>query len=352
MPYLDNIPRRFVQTLLALVIVRIGAQIPLPGVVAPAEPAGGGLIALLGSSATRFSVMALGMAPILSTRLLLEATRLVFPAVVRWEDRAPGRAALLRQWAFALALAYTAVWALRLAIALEGVRALVDEPGWEFRLSVVASLIGATAFLGWLADRITREGVCDGFWLLVAAPIVDALPGSAALMADAARTGALEPRTLGLVAAAAIAAVAAVVAARRAWLGPAAGQGRSTLAFLWPPVIAGYGLGYGLFLYALATTLAGAADENASYLVDFRARWLIWAALIVFFNFRLSRSPARPPGGSVWPLALAQLVVVIGGELAMFVAGLPLYIGGVSFVLVVAVAGDVVEGLGLAPRCG
>ena len=164
----STLPGRILVTLGALMVFRLGCLVPIPGVEAGAiyEIAG----PLAGDLFARVSIFALGLTPVLFVLVCAETIKLLFEPLQRWEAASAANrdrlAVILRL--FALLLAALQAW--QLAWGLEEAHGLVRDPGWLFEIGVVATIVGGTAFLIWLADQITRHGLGPGFWLLWLAP--------------------------------------------------------------------------------------------------------------------------------------------------------------------------------------
>ena len=115
--------------------------------------------------------------------------RVVLPPLARWAAGNPGHSELLWRTARIFALAIAASQAMGIARAVEGLDGIAPSPGPMFRLSVVVAIVGATAFLIWLARVMTEWGIGDGLLLLFAAPFVAHLPYDAAYGIEVVRTG-------------------------------------------------------------------------------------------------------------------------------------------------------------------
>jgi len=165
-----DLQRRIGVTLAALLIYRAGCWVPLPGVdatafmtiIAPGAP--GGAIA-------QASIMALGIVPLLSALILLEAALVAIPPLRAWASKR-GNRERVDGWAVWAALMLAAFQANGIAVAMEDVAGLVADPGLGFRAGVVISMVAATAVVVWLASLITRHGSGSGFWIFVAVPHV------------------------------------------------------------------------------------------------------------------------------------------------------------------------------------
>ncbi len=170
--------RNLAVTAALLVAYRLGAQIPLPGVSSKA-------LAHLGGAATeRISILALGITPYVTILILAELIKVLAPRLRRWEHAEARHRDRLSRIVVGLSLLAAAAQASGLAVALEDVNSLVEQPGAPFRLTCVATLVAGTAVVIWLADQITRHGLGSGVWLLLVTPwLADLLPRIGALAA-------------------------------------------------------------------------------------------------------------------------------------------------------------------------
>jgi preprotein translocase subunit SecY len=180
-------PRRWAVTLGGLAVYGLGSRLWLPGLdpgavaglTVPAPPAA-------------LSIFAVGVRPILFGLAFVEMARLVLPPLARWAAGGHGRSELLWRTARLFALALAASQAMGIARAVEGLDGAAPSPGPMFRLGVVVAIVGATAFLIWLARVMTERGVGDGLLILFAAPFVARLLYDAATGVEIVRTG-LQP---------------------------------------------------------------------------------------------------------------------------------------------------------------
>ena len=124
------------------------------------------------------SIFSVGVRPILFGLALVEMARVVLPPLARWAAGSPGRSELLQRTAHIFALAIAAEPGDgRLRGPSEGLDGIAPSPGPMFRLSVVVAIVGATAFLIWLARVMTESG--NRRW--PAAPVRCALRRASAL---------------------------------------------------------------------------------------------------------------------------------------------------------------------------
>lgn len=303
--------RRVGITLAALAVYRLGLLLPLPGidVNALAIQAGGSAAAL-----SRLSVMALGVMPLLSALIIAEAAMIVWPSLRVWAGTPPG-AGRFRHAVVAGALLLAALQASGIAVALEGVAGGVPQPGLAFRGGVMVSLVGATAVVVWLASWITRAGIGNGFWVLLAMTHIDALTsdvlGQIPLLAQGVVSGSVVLATLA-VWLGSIALATAVLAA----LVKATPRLSDPHELVWAPLLgsalASWLLG-GLALVQWLLPPSGLPDLATVLLAHFLAPLLFLAiAAVVLLRRRSLRTPDLPFDA----VAAAPVIVAVGGLVA------------------------------------
>lgn len=167
--------RRLAVTLLGPIAVFAGGKIALPGVDVEQ-------FTFLGSTADarNVSLVSLGIAPILSSFILVEIVALAIPRL-RWRRHDPSGRAGLGKAVAVLAVVIVAVQAYFAAqylemISFKGVEVVI-APGWQFRGLMIASLVTATLLLAVLAGMIREHGLGNGYGVLfAAAALIEARP--------------------------------------------------------------------------------------------------------------------------------------------------------------------------------
>jgi preprotein translocase subunit SecY len=186
--------RRLAVTLGVLAVYRLGTYLPIAGIdqaaLANLYRGSGSTLAI-----ERVSVFALGVSPIISILLLVEVARLALNRFNDWAGATSTNARHLDHYVLIGSLMLATWQAYGIAIALEQ-QHLVDEPGLQFRLVVVATFVAGTALLVWLAALISRYGLGSGVWILLLAPHLAGLPSFAAGVMEAVRSGVLSPADL------------------------------------------------------------------------------------------------------------------------------------------------------------
>jgi preprotein translocase subunit SecY len=188
--------------LLALVVYRIGAHIPVPGI----DPdqlkqlfngQQGGILSLFnmfsGGALSRFTVFALGIMPYISASIVMQLLTYVLPAFEQLKKEGEAGRRKITQYTRFGALALALFQSLGIAMALEASAGLVIHPGFGFRMTAVVSLTAGTMFLMWLGEQITERGLGNGISILIFAGIAAGLPNALGGLFELVRTGAMGP---------------------------------------------------------------------------------------------------------------------------------------------------------------
>ncbi len=219
-----DLKRRLWFLVFALIVYRVGAHIPVPG-IDPDELAAifqreqGGILAMFnlfsGGALSRFTVFALGIMPYISASIIMQLLTVVLPWLeAKKKEGEAGRREITKytRW-FTVALA--TFQAIGIAVALESQPGLVIDPGLAFRFTAVVSLVTGTMFLMWLGEQITERGIGNGISIIIFAGIAAGLPSAIGGMGELVRTGAMNPLVSLLIVALVILVTAAVVFVER-----------------------------------------------------------------------------------------------------------------------------------------
>jgi len=195
-----DLRRRLVFLLLALVVYRLGAHIPVPGI----DPAQlqqlfkgqqGGILNLFnmfsGGALSRFTVFALGIMPYISASIIMQLLTYVLPTLEQIKKEGESGRRKITQYTRYATLGLALFQSLGIAVALEASAGLVIEPGFAFRMTAMVSLTAGTMFLMWLGEQITERGLGNGISILIFAGIAAGLPNSIGGLLELVRTGAM-----------------------------------------------------------------------------------------------------------------------------------------------------------------
>jgi len=193
-----DLKRRLLFLLGALIVYRIGAHIPVPGIdpVTLAElfqSQEGGILGMFnmfsGGALSRFTIFALGIMPYISASIIMQLMSVVVPSLEQLKKEGEAGRRKITQYTRYGTLALATFQATGISIALESQSGLVLEPGLAFRFTAVVTLVTGTMFLMWLGEQITERGIGNGISLIIFAGIAAGLPSALGGTLELARTG-------------------------------------------------------------------------------------------------------------------------------------------------------------------
>ncbi len=329
----------------ALLIVALGSRIPLPGLNSDAVAS---YLARSSNGTTAgFSILALGVTPLFAAFAVAEIAQLAFPSLARWQAataRGAGRMAFIIR---TLVLVFAALqgYGVMSALAAGG---LADNGATGFIPVGLACLVGGTALIIWLADRIRLRGLGNGFWLLlVAIPLFATSAGELSAWVAQARYGKASSMDW-LVGGAYLAATLAMVVYADSILSERFRDGGTQTVFLrrvlvWPPILAKIVAGLAV---ALPLLLAPDGTFDAPQSIRIIGLVLI-VVLIPVFVFAYARlfavgRPSDAAGGGKMSALLVvvgiQIVIVAGASLLNWMLHLPFHLNGQSLIVLMTVA--------------
>ncbi len=188
----------------ALVVYRIGAHIPVPG-IDPAVLADlfqtqqGGILGMFnmfsGGALKRFTLFALGIMPYISASIIMQLMTIASPQLEALKKEGEAGRRKITQYTRYGTVALSFFQALGIAMMLEGQPGLVLDPGFMFRLTTVTTLVTGTMFLMWLGEQITERGLGNGISIIIFGGIAAGLPNAIGGLLELVRTGAMHPVT-------------------------------------------------------------------------------------------------------------------------------------------------------------
>src|SRR5210317_2135142 len=189
----------------ALIVFRLGAHIPVPG-IDPLElkklfdSQSGGILGMFnmfsGGALSRFTVFALGIMPYISASIIMNLLQAMSPALKDLKKEGKSGQEKIAK--------YT----------IQGT--LVLAPGLLFRITAMLTLVTGTMFLVWLGTQITSRGIGNGISMIIFAGIVAGLPSALGNTLELARTGAYSIPLVFFLIAAVVLVTAIVVFIERA----------------------------------------------------------------------------------------------------------------------------------------
>jgi preprotein translocase subunit SecY len=183
----------------ALVVYRIGAHIPVPGIdpVVLADlfkSQKNGILGMFnmfsGGALSRFTIFALGIMPYISASIIMQLAAIAVPQLEQLKKEGEAGRRKITQYTRYGTLALAVFQAFGISIALQAQPGLVPNPGSMFQMTTVVTLVTGTMFLMWLGEQITERGLGNGISLIIFAGIAAGLPNAIGSTLELARTGA------------------------------------------------------------------------------------------------------------------------------------------------------------------
>ncbi len=181
---IKDIRNRIFYTLVMLVVIRIGSQLPLPGVNAEVIAnwfANQGMDALnffdaiTGGSFEQMSVFALNITPYITSSIIMQLLTIAIPKLEEMQkDGEDGRkkiAEITRYVTVALAL----IQSIAMAVAF-GRGNYLDKFDAAHVIMMVTGLTAGSAVLMWIGERITENGVGNGISIVLVINIISRIP--------------------------------------------------------------------------------------------------------------------------------------------------------------------------------
>jgi preprotein translocase subunit SecY len=208
----------------ALLVYRLGAHIPVPG-IDPARLAElfqgqqGGILGVFnlfsGGALSRFTIFALGIMPYISASIIMQLLTVAVPSLEALKKEGEAGRRKITQYTRYGTLALALFQAFGISVALESQQGLVLDPGMMFRFVTISTLITGTMFLMWLGEQITERGIGNGISIIIFAGIAAGLPGSIGGLLELVNTGAMHELTALFIVALVFAVTAVVVFVER-----------------------------------------------------------------------------------------------------------------------------------------
>lgn len=179
-----EIRKKILFTLVMLVVIRIGSQLPVPGVdrhyienwfATQTGDAFSFFDAFTGGSFLNMSVFALNITPYITSSIIIQLLTIAIPKLEEMQkDGEDGRkklASITRYVTVALAL----VESIAMAVGF-GRSGLLEEYNALNVVSVVCALVAGSALLMWIGERITENGIGNGISIVLVINIISRLP--------------------------------------------------------------------------------------------------------------------------------------------------------------------------------
>jgi len=177
-----ELARRIAFTIGALLLFRLGTQIPIAGLnISTLSPPL--------DVVSRLSIFALGIIPYLTAAILIRLLSVVWRGLNSLERSGERGRRRVARATLGLTLILAAFQAYGIASALTSIPGLVGNPDGWFVVSATATMVGGVFVLVWLSEQITRYGIGNGLALILCVGMLVSIPRDVAGIMELVRTG-------------------------------------------------------------------------------------------------------------------------------------------------------------------
>lgn len=194
---IKEIRNRLIFTLLMLVVIRLGSQVPVPGINGEyfsewfAEYGGGSFgffDAITGGSFENMSIFALNITPYITASIIIQLLTIAIPKLEEMhKDGEEGRKKMTKITRY-LTVGLALLESLAMSISFGRSGLLIDYNALNVISTVITLTAGSTAIM-WIGERITERGVGNGISIVLTINIIASLPQDISLLIEQFVTG-------------------------------------------------------------------------------------------------------------------------------------------------------------------
>lgn len=197
---IKDIRSKIFYTLFALLIVRLGSLIPVPGVNreyfqlwldSTMGDNLGFLDALTGGSFTQMSIFALNISPYITSSIIMQLLTIAIPKLEELQkDGEEGRKKIAEMSRY-LTVGLAVIESVAMTIGFSNTTGVLNSGNLFTNILIItASFTAGSAFLMWLGERITEKGVGNGISMILLFNIVAQMPADISNLTEKFITGA------------------------------------------------------------------------------------------------------------------------------------------------------------------
>ncbi|HSQ88557.1 preprotein translocase subunit SecY [Romboutsia sp.] len=191
---LKDVRRKILYTLMMILVFRIGATIPVPGVdtsIIKGMVDSNGLLSLYnmfsGGAFSNFTLFALGVGPYITASIIMQLLTIGFESLEELQKSGEEGKKKINKYTKYIALALAFVQAI--AITLGIVRGALKSNSVFFIVTVILTLVSASMLLMWIGDKITEKGLGNGSSVIIFIGIISRIPVDIISTANLVKSG-------------------------------------------------------------------------------------------------------------------------------------------------------------------
>ncbi|MCT4605190.1 MAG: preprotein translocase subunit SecY [Marinisporobacter sp.] len=216
---IPDLRKRMLYTLMMMVVFRLGSTIPVPGINAKVlaqlfQQGENGIFGLFnlfsGGAFGKFTIFALSITPYITSSIIMQLLTIAIPSLEALAREGEEGRKKIAQYTRYGTVVLALIQATGVSVGLFN-QALIAKDFWSVSL-VVLTLTAGTAFLMWLGEQITENGIGNGISLIIFSGIISRLPLGVAQTIEKLKVGEVSIISLVVFAAIAVLVIAGVVA--------------------------------------------------------------------------------------------------------------------------------------------
>jgi preprotein translocase subunit SecY len=198
---IKELRQRIFFTLSMLVVFRIGAHIPIPGINAEVladffqeDTIFGFYNVIAGGALSNFTIFAMGIMPYINASIIMQLLTVVVPKFKEWSEEGPeGRKKMIQVIRYGtIVLAFLQATGMTFSL----IQPAITDHRFSSYMVIIISLTAGTAFLMWLGELITEKGIGNGISLLIFGGIIAGFPAQVGMTVELLQLGEISFLTL------------------------------------------------------------------------------------------------------------------------------------------------------------
>ncbi len=178
-----EIRMKLLYVLLAIVVIRIGCNIPVPGAnvdfmkeIFDSNKSLGLLDVMTGGSFSRMSIFALNITPYITASIILQLLTIAIPRLEEMQKDGEDGRKKINEYTRYLSIVLAIIEGVAIVIGFRNQGLFKSDMGWTGLVVAVVALTAGAAFLMWLGEQITEKGVGNGISIVLLVNIVARIP--------------------------------------------------------------------------------------------------------------------------------------------------------------------------------
>lgn len=208
---IPDVRKKFIWTIILVIVFRIGSHIPAPGIntdFLKQYTEGGGLLAfydlISGGAFSRFSILALGVMPYINSSIIMQLLTIAIPSLEQLQKEGQEGRKKIQSATRYVSLVIAVILGIGMVATLSSQGATQDITTFQYVVVVITLVVGST-FCIWLGDQITVKGFGNGTSILIFINIVSRIPSTIGSLVKLESAGTVDIVQLVLLLAGAIA---------------------------------------------------------------------------------------------------------------------------------------------------